>query len=56
MYFIWQLKKFGLWREILIQFYRAIIESTWYFSLPVWCGIITQDQKTRLNCVIRNAG
>ena len=56
MYFIWQLKKFGLRCEILTQFYRAIIESTWYFSFPVWCGIITQDQKTCLNCVIRNAG
>lgn len=56
MCFLRQLKKFGLRCEILIQFYRAIIESMWYFSLPVWYGIFTQYQKTRLNCVIRNAG
>ena len=56
MYFLRQLKKFGLRREILIQFYGAAIESVRCFSLPVWYGSTTQDQKRRPNRVIRNSG
>ena len=55
MYFLRQLKKFGLRREILIQFYRAAIESVRCFSLPVWYGSTTQDQKRRPKRVIRNS-
>ena len=33
MYFPRQLKKFGLRREILLQFYRAVIESVLCFTL-----------------------
>ena len=56
MYFLRQLKRFGLRREILIQFYRAVIESVLCFSLPVWRGSTTQDQKRRVNRDIRKAG
>ena len=38
MYFLRQLKTFGLRREILIQFYWAVIESVLCFSLPVCYG------------------
>ena len=47
---------FDLRRKILIQFYRAVIESVPCFSLPIWYGRTTQDQNRRLNRVIRNAG
>ena len=56
MYFLRQLKKFGLRREILVQFYRAVIESMLCFSQTVWCGSTTKDQRRRLNRVDRNAG
>ena len=56
MYFIRQLMKFSLRREILIQFYRAVIESVLCFSLPVWYGSTTQDQKRCLNRVVSNVG
>ena len=36
IYFLRQLKKLGLRREILIHFYRAVAESVLCFSLPVW--------------------
>ena len=55
MYFLRQLKKFGLRRQILIQFYRAVMESVRCFSLPVWYGSTTQDQMRRLNRVITNS-
>ena len=35
MYFPRQLNKFGLRREILLQFYRAVIESVLCFTLSV---------------------
>ena len=56
MYFLRQLKKFGLRREILVQFYRAVIENVLRFSLTVWYGSTTEDQRRRLNRVVRNAG
>ena len=56
MYFLRQLKKFGLRREILVQFYIAVIESVLCFSLTVWYGSTTKDQRRRLNRVVRNAG
>ena len=56
MYFLLQLKKFSPWSEILIQFYRAVIESVLCFSLRIWYGSTTQDQKRCLNRVISSAG
>ena len=55
MYSLRQLKKFGLRREILVQFYRAVIERVLCFSQTVWYGS-TKDQRRRLNRVVRNAG
>ena len=57
MYFLRQLKKFSPRGEILIQFYRAVIESVLCVSFPIWYGSTTQDQKRRLNrVIISNAG
>ena len=58
IYFLRQLMKFSLRREILIQFYRVVMESVRCFSLPVWYGRLwcTQDQKRCLNRVVSNAG
>ena len=45
MYFIWQLKKFGLRCEILTQFYSTVIERVLCFSLPLCYCTTTQDKK-----------
>ena len=36
LYFLRQLKKFGVDQKILVQFYRSIIESVLTFSLTTW--------------------
>ena len=56
MYFLRQLKKLGLVREVLLQFYRAVIESVLCFSLSAWFGSTTKDQRRRLSRVVKNAG
>ena len=56
MYFLRQLKKFGLGREVLLQFYRAVIKSVLCFSLSAWFGSTTKDQRRRLSRVDKNAG
>ena len=55
MYFLRQLKKFKLSSEILVRFYRAVIESVLTFSIIVWYGNSTQQQKDHLDRVVRNA-
>ena len=55
MYFLRKLKKFGLRRKILLQFYRAVIESALCFSLSVWFGSTTKDQQKHLSRVVKNA-
>ena len=56
IYFLHQLKKFGLWSEILVQFYRAVMESVLCFLLTVWYGSTTKNQRRRPSRVVRNAG
>ena len=55
LHFLWQLKRFGLRREILIQVYHAITENVLIF-LRVWYGSCTQQQKLRLQRVVCTAG
>jgi hypothetical protein len=55
LYFLRQLKKFGLNKDILVQFYQAVIESVLTFSISVWYGSTTQQQKDRLDRVVRAA-
>ena len=47
-----QLKKFGLRREILVQFYRSAIESILAFSICAWFGVISQRQRSRLDKIV----
>ena len=56
LYFLRQLKKFGLSQEILKQFYRAVVESVLTFSITVWYGSASQQQKARLDYLVRTAG
>ena len=55
LFFLHQLKKFGLRREILVQFYRSAIESILTFSTCVWFGGISQRQRSRLDRVVKTA-
>ena len=55
LFFVRQLKKFGLRREILVQFYRSAIESILTFSICVWFGGISQRQRSRLDRVVKTA-
>ena len=46
MFFLRQLRKFGVNRKILIQFYRAVTESVLTFWISIWYGSASvHDQK-----------
>ena len=53
LFFLRQLKKSELRREILVQFYRSAIESILAFSIRVWFGGISQRQRSRLDRVVK---
>ena len=55
LYFLRQLKKFGLRRELLRQFYRAAVESVLTFSITVWYGGADVKQKMRLDRLVNSA-
>ena len=55
LFFLRQLKKFGLSKTVLLQFYRCVVESILSFSICVWFGSTTQLQKDRLERVVRTA-
>ena len=55
MYFLRQLKKFGLKKEILTQFYRSVVESVLTFSICVWYGGASQQQKEKLDHIVSAA-
>lgn len=55
LHFLRQLKKFRANRDILMLFYRATIESVLAFSLSVWFGSATKEDKRLLESVIKNA-
>ena len=55
LYFLRQLKKFGVSRGILTQFYSCVVESVLTFSICVWYGGTSQRQKDRLDRVVRTA-
>ena len=56
MYFLRQLKKFRVNKNILVQFYRSVIESVLTFSFTTWYGSTTQDDKDELQQVVKTAG
>ena len=53
LYFLRELKTFGLRREILVQFFRSAIESIIAFSICVWFGGISQRQRSTLDRVVK---
>ena len=55
LYFLRQLKKFRVNQDILMQFYRSIIESILTFSLTTWFGSTTQQNRDDLQRVVRSA-
>ena len=55
LFFLRQLKKFKMNRNILVLFYRSTIESVLTFSLSTWYGNATLDDKKLLNSVVRAA-
>ena len=55
LYFLRQLKKFRVSQAAMTHFYRATIESVLTFSMPVWFGHATSEDKTRLERVVRRA-
>ncbi|KAK2181537.1 hypothetical protein NP493_393g00013 [Ridgeia piscesae] len=55
LYFLSRLRSFGLTTQIMLTFYRAVIESVLTFSFTVWFGSITVNEKLRLNRVVKTA-
>ena len=55
LYFLRKLKSYGVNRTILINFYKAIIESILTASILVWYGKITQMDLAKLNSIVHSA-
>ena len=55
LYFLRRLKKFGISKDVMIQFYRAVIESLLTFSITIWFGSLSQQEKAQLNKVVTTA-
>ena len=55
LFFLRNLKSFGVRREILLNFYCAIIESVLTYGIIVWFGNSTVADIDRLNSVIKSA-
>ena len=47
LYFLRRLRSFGLTTQVMLNFYRAVIESVLIFSITVWLGSITQKETLR---------
>ncbi|XDV45489.1 hypothetical protein PO909_013579, partial [Leuciscus waleckii] len=55
LYFLRQLRKLNLSKELLITFYSAIIQSVICTSITVWFGSATKRDRARLQRTIRAA-
>ena len=55
LYFLRQLSMFGICKEIMVQFYRAVIESQLTLSISVWCGGLSREDKEKLNKIVKTA-
>ena len=55
MFFLRKLRKFRLKQDILVQFYRAVIESVLTFSIVVWFGNASKGDKEKLQKVVSTA-
>ncbi|KAK2188224.1 hypothetical protein NP493_139g01016 [Ridgeia piscesae] len=55
LYLLRRLRSFGLTSQVMLNFYRAVIEIVLLFSITVWFGSITQKETLRLNRVVKTA-
>ncbi|XP_056101754.1 uncharacterized protein LOC130080431 [Rhinichthys klamathensis goyatoka] len=55
LYFLRQLRKFGVSQEGMTHFYRAVIESVLTFSILSWYGNSTSQDKQQLEKVVLRA-
>ena len=55
MYFLRQLRRHGLAKELLRQFYTAVIQSVLSTSITVWFAASTQQDRKRLQRLVRTA-
>ena len=55
LYFLRRLKSFRLSTLVMVQFYRAVIESILTFSITAWYSGATQHDKNRLERVRKTA-
>ena len=55
LYFLRRLRSFGVSRAVIINFYRAVIESILSFSIIAWYGNSTEKERAQLNRVVRTA-
>ena len=55
LYLLRQLNKFKLKKNLLVNFYRAAIESIITFSITVWYGNIEAKQKKKLSKIIKTS-
>ena len=55
LYFLRQLRRFGLPRDLMVTFYTAIIQSVLCSSITVWFGSATKLDRLRLQRVVRTA-
>ena len=55
LYFLRQLRKFGLKEKLLTGFYRCTIESVFSFPICVWFGGLSAHQQRHLDRVVKTA-
>ena len=55
LFFLRQLRKFRLKKDIMVRFYRAVIESVLTFSITVWFDSASQQDKLHLQRIVNTA-
>ena len=55
LFFLRRLRSFGVRQDLLVKFYRAVVESILTLSITVWYGNTTADDRKRLNRVVGTA-
>ena len=55
LYFLRRLRKFGIKKEIMINFYRATVESVLTYAITVWYGNISKAEKMSLDKIVKTA-
>ena len=53
--FLRRLRSFGLTTQVMLNFYRAVIESVLIFSITVWFRSITHKEPFRVIRVVKTA-